>query len=181
MPVLEFFADTTQLLARRCQRSRSSRVYHTSRIPPLTPVSSGVSKASGQILLSRISIVRPSFCLVYDPSLHRSFHDLDILSHIFSPRERQRIDATRDALFHENSVRLLTRSKKKNKIFDLVSASCVLRVYNHARSRRSEWPATRTRSRRVADREVDHVIEHRIVPLGAPQETNDEVYRQGPD
>jgi len=39
---------------------------------------------------------------------------------------------------------------------------------------------SRTRSRRVADREVDHVIEHRIVPLGAPQETNDEVYRQGP-
>jgi len=76
----------------------------------------------------------------------------------------------------------LTCSKKKNEILDFVSAFCrALRVYDHARSRRSEWPVTQTRSRRVADREVDHVIEHRIVPLGAPQETNDEMYRQGPE
>jgi len=69
--------------------------------------------------------------------------------------------------------------EKKTRFLDFVLVSCLaLWVWcDHVRSRRSEWPATRTRSRRVADREVDHVIEHRIVPLGVSQETNDEVYQ----
>lgn len=148
---------------------RSPRVYHTSRIPPLTPFSSGVSKASGQILPPRISIFRPSSRQVHDPSLQRCPHDLDTLSY----RARQQDDASRDVQLHETSFRSLTLSKRETKFLILFCRA--LRAWcDDARSRRSEWPTTRTRSRRVADREVDHVIAHRIVPLGAPQETNDE-------
>lgn len=93
-------------------------------------------------------------------------------------RAHQQVDASRNVQLHETSFRLLILWKKAS--FPILFCRA-LRVWcDDARSRRSEWPTTRTRSRRVADREVDHVIEHRIVPLGTPQETNDEVYHQGP-
>ena len=85
-PALEFFADTTQLLARRRQHFRSSRVYHTSRIPPLMPVSSGISKASGQILLSRISTVRPSFYLIYALVIQKPSWSWYSLAHLLFSR-----------------------------------------------------------------------------------------------
>lgn len=153
---------------------RSSRVYHTSRIPPLTPLSSGVSKTSGQILLPRISFVlRP---IKY--TIRRYKDALMILTFSRTPSlfEHTNKSMTRET---PNSMKLFvidSLEKKRDSRFCFV----VLFEYDDARSRRSEWPTTRTRSRRVADREVDHVIQHRIVPLGAPQETNDEVYRQGP-
>lgn len=121
---------------------------------------------------------RPSSCQVYYPSLQRCPHDLDILSRTLSFRARQQVSASRDVQLHETSLRLsiLLREKEKTEIlFRLFEFGAT-----DARSRRSEWPTARTRSRRVPDREVDHVIGHRIVPSGAPQETNGEVYRQGP-
>jgi len=46
---------------------------------------------------SSAHLVRPSSYQVYDPSLQRCSHDLDILSHAFSFRAHQQIDVSRDA------------------------------------------------------------------------------------
>lgn len=96
-----------------------TRLSYLPEIPPLMPFSSGVSKASGQNLLPRISIVRPPFCRVYDPSLQRCPHDLDILRYILLSFGA-RVDNTGDALFHKTSPRLLTLSKKKRTRFSIL-------------------------------------------------------------
>jgi len=124
-PALEFFADTTQLLARRRQRFRSSRVYHTSRIPPLTPVSSGVSKASGQILLSRISTVRPSFYLIYTLVIQKPSWSWYSLAHpLFSRastswRHERRLLPWKFSMFLD-----LFEEKKRNSRFCFSVLSC---------------------------------------------------------
>lgn len=80
---VKLFANVVRLFL--SSAFRSSRVYHAFKISSLMSFSSDVSKTFGRMtLFSRISIARPSFYQVYDSSLQKCLHVLDVISDILS-------------------------------------------------------------------------------------------------